>query len=453
MGLLDLNYDVLVQIIAEFDKPTLRQFMVTNHTAYDLGLPILASSVILRTPLQLSSFCHFALSRAAKHIPRFLRTLDLSGSALKFPMDVGLLADLLTQATGLEEVLLWDSERMMFNDPRIRAAIASRTSMVRLVLGEGAGKLADAMLRSLTSPLSSLIIGRRMAPAPNFEMILPWRSTLRRLKLSDFAATSIPLQARWTQLTHLALFAPRVKRALLYVAFPNLRQLHLEDMAVVEDLHAQNTCDVRLAWPHLDAATVDLLSMYHYPLYSNVRRLEVTSFGSTALYHAQQDRLRESFFSGLAASGPMNLSMPILSEESEFWLRVAICAPRLEVLHLTLLVDTDMAILRTVLPCISGLPIKYFCLEFDCHHPVISIGAVQEHSAFCTFVADLIRPIERIELLWTRSGREISASSYRARRIPGRVRGSHEAVVELESEDMRRAMRRFYGIEHIVVVP
>jgi hypothetical protein len=349
MKLFDLNYDVLLLIIAHLDKSSLRQFMVTNHAACDLGLPFLASSVILRTPLQLSSFCHFALSRSGKRVPQYLRSLYLSGTALKFPMDVSLLSDLLTQAVGLEEVVLWDSERMMFNDPRIRQAIASRRSLVRLVLGEGAGRLTDALLRSLAAPLTSLSMGRRRNPPPSFETLLPWRRTLQRLKLCDFSAATLPSQARWDHLTHLSLFAPRVHRGLLFMAFPRLRQLQLEDNEVLDSLHARNLSGAHLAWPRLEAVTMDLIAMYHYPIYSNVKRLDVSSFGATSVFHAKQPKLAESFFASLAASSPTIVSTPLLSDAPDFWMRVVSSAPRLETLHLILLNDASAETIREIL--------------------------------------------------------------------------------------------------------
>jgi hypothetical protein len=143
MHIFELNDDVLERIISVTNREDLLQLAATNHSAYDICIPHILSTIRLtrtpsrRMPYRVQNFCQFMLAQPTGRIlhmrhfsfnPTWLygRQSDPHATAL------GLLADVLDQARNLQSFEVQSCERLLTLEPRIADALARCTRLTRI---------------------------------------------------------------------------------------------------------------------------------------------------------------------------------------------------------------------------------------------------------------------------------------------------------------------------------
>lgn len=328
LSLLSLNNDVLIHIASFANVQELKALTSTCRAIHPIGSSALLHSVFLhRDPTQVANFCAFVLASPATRAP-LIQTLTLGNAAYHVPLASGAtppapsmpimpgalvihftddggvrygerpepeftadapfasaLAEVLTHAVALRRLMLPNADVLLAADSAVGPAISALPSVTDLTLTR-AGSRACALLATMRAPLERLCID--IAPHVNgyahdpihrvfsaFELIAPFRESLRQLQLDGFVSLRVPSWIKaeeigeWPALRTLVALGSDASMAVLSTVFPGLRSLAL---SFLEDMPTGGARDEPY-WPDLYWLTASLCGIHEQESWGHVERL------------------------------------------------------------------------------------------------------------------------------------------------------------------------------------
>lgn len=256
MHIFKLNNDVLHAIILLLDPTSLICFAQTCHTACDISLPYLYSSVTLQGSGRLALiFCRSFLSGKAVYASS-LRHLHVGSKTTRdicsqnaSARNASLLADVLSQAHNLRSLKIFNLQPLVILEPRILESIIHRSrEHLTTVNFHGLGDLCYTMISHMTG-LRDITLS--LCTKDVAEVLSPFCDSLEAVtfmfpnNLEKFFRSA---DRQWPHVHALTMPFQQSNQGLdVYRCFPNLRRLQLiERNRTRPDL----TMDLqRVQWP------------------------------------------------------------------------------------------------------------------------------------------------------------------------------------------------------------
>lgn len=290
----DLNTDVLSQLFSCLDRDALLMMTQTNHTLRVLAMPSFLHFVTLsRSSLQVVQFCNFMLRDVVKRCPhvRYLMIWKSATLISDLPpsrqREFGhLLSRVFRRLSSLASMHIGDSDNILRQDPRLREALVSRTSLRHIHLLGCARFTSDLLSRMTEIPLERVDIDFDGDIKP---LLRPFRSSLRILTFNVAAwPASEPSQAlssgddlQWSKVDTVYMNGSgpvNVSAFSLSCLFPNLRRVSFNRrgrepfIALIQPQALQAP-----SFTHLQEIVGDMFQLHHLSIQCPVDRVVVES--------------------------------------------------------------------------------------------------------------------------------------------------------------------------------